>query len=145
MNKSDCEREFGKTNVQNVVRFKFIGRHVDIGDHLHLGGDPAGDAVVCWMRGGKAAVMGVLFSDNLFNPQRARITVQFEDENGNKTSWRRKTITSEGGTVSDTNFKFISPDDGMRYNKINVKSRRADLGNPDGIAFVTVETRVFTR
>jgi hypothetical protein len=64
--RSTCNAQFGAGNVASVDIVRQDNgqaNEVDFGDGLHLGGEPLGNAVVCWSKNGKAAVVGRLYAD----------------------------------------------------------------------------------
>jgi hypothetical protein len=69
-----CEAEPGTATIVDDDRVSINGGKVDFGDILHLGGAPAGTAVVCWKADGGVRVRGRLFADS----NSALITAQVE-------------------------------------------------------------------
>jgi hypothetical protein len=109
MDRSDCNRIFGAENVTRVESFKINGGSVDFGDIAHLGGAPQGDAVICWLKNGRVAVMGKLFSDNFWNPQTATIEVRFRRSNGQVTNPTTRSFSTQGGIATWRDIDLRSP------------------------------------
>ncbi len=143
MNTSDATSKFPGT-VSNVVTFRMTGIGVDVGDHLHVNGRPQGTAIVVWRKKGRVAVAGHLFADSP-QPTKVRVTCQFTDSEGNKSGWRNETLTADGGWVDSKQFLIESPDDGKKYTKVVIRTRKADLGANVGISWASVDELTFSR
>jgi hypothetical protein len=132
VDKNDANVMFGSANVEKVEAFKLKGGEVDFGDHLHVGGEPQGNAIVVWSIDGRAAVRGVLFSDNFRDPQTAYIEIRFRRDNGQFTRPTRRSVSSQGGPMNSFYTKLVekvSP--AGRFNEVEIRLKQflsTDLG-----------------
>jgi hypothetical protein len=113
-----CEAESGAAMIVDDDRLSVNGGKVDFGDILHLGGAPAGTAVVCWRADGGVRVVGRLFADS----NSTLITAQVEIE-AFRTS----------GTVSKMAFDFKG---------LYAQNRVLDFGFNSG-TFDSIRVRLF--
>ena len=103
-----CEAESGTSTIVDDDRVSINGGKVDFGDILHLGGAPAGTAVVCWKADGGVRVRGRLFADS----NTTLITAQVE-----------VAAIRTSGTVSTMGFDF---------NGLYAQNRVVDFGWSSG-------------
>ena len=146
MDRNDANVMFGSANVEKVESFKINGGDVDFGDHLHLGGSPHGNAIIVWSIDGRAAVRGVLFSDNFRDPQTATIEIRFRRATGRFTNVTRRSVTSQGGPMNSFYVKLVekvSPAGQFNEVEIRLKSFLPDTGV--GPVSTTLATRTFRR
>jgi hypothetical protein len=113
-----CDAESGAAAIVDDDRVSINGGKVDFGDILHLGGVPAGTAVVCWRADGGVRVVGRLFADS----NSTLITAQVEVE-AFRTS----------GTVSRMAFDFKG---------LYAQNRVVDFGWSSG-TFDSIRIRLF--
>lgn len=113
-----CEAESGTSTIVDDDRVSINGGKVDFGDILHLGGAPAGTAVVCWKADGGVRVRGRLFADS----NTTLITAQVE-----------VAAIRTSGTVSTMAFDF---------NGLYAQNRVVDFGWSSG-TFDHVRIRLF--
>jgi len=146
MDRNDANMMFGSANVEKVESFKISGGDVDFGDHLHLGGSPQGNAIIVWSIDGRAAVRGVLFSDNFKDPQTATIEIRFRRTNGQLTNVTRRSVTSQGGPMNSFYTKLVekvSPRGQFDLVEIRLKRFLPDTGL--GPVSTTLVTQAFRR
>jgi len=124
-----------------VQRFSTEGGGADFGDEPHLGGQPLGDAVICWSPAGRVAVIGKLYADDLCLPFRpcdpltATVKIKFQRTNG---SWTGTTIRRKltQGNLASLEVKKKSPMGSFK--KVNIRLftfQTTDLG-PTGDVLV---------
>lgn len=64
---------------------------VDFGDHAHLFGRPAGNAVICWSTDGRVAIKGIVFSDpGFFHADNQYVTARIWFFDINAGLWRNQ-------------------------------------------------------
>jgi hypothetical protein len=146
MDKNDANVMFGSANVEKVKSFKIDGGEVDFGDHLHIGGSPQGNAIVVWSIDGRAAVRGVLFSDNFRDPQTATVEIRFRRANGQFTNWTRSSVSSQGGPMNSFYAKLVekvSPTGRFDEVQIRLKHTLPDTGL--GPVTTILATKTFKR
>jgi hypothetical protein len=143
MDKTDCDRRFGAANIDRVDTFKINGGGVDFGDHAHVAGSPQGDAVICWLKNGKVAVLGKLFSDNFRNAQTAKVEIRFRRTDGRVANLTTRSVGSQGGFVTWRDIEKVSPPGEFREVRIRLKQFLFDSGL--GPSESVVATRTFRR
>lgn len=146
MDRNDANVMFGSANVEKVESFKINGGDVDFGDHLHLGGSPQGNAIIVWSIDGRAAVRGVLFSDNFRDPQTATIEIRFRRATGRFTNVTRRSVTSQGGPMNSFYVKLVekvSP--AGQFNEVEIRLKRFLPDTGGGPVSTTLATRTFRR
>ena len=96
---NDCNRVLATFAIQ---QFSINGGGADFGDLPHLGGGPLGTAVICWSPGGRVAVIGKLFADDLCLPFRdctpltATLKIRFRRTNGQFSPTVTLSLLSQG-------------------------------------------------
>jgi hypothetical protein len=131
---------FGSANVEKVEQFKMNFGKVDFGDHPHLGGQAQGDAIICWSIDGRAAVKGVLFSDNFQDSQKVTIEIRFRRETGQVTNLTKRSVRTNGGVVGVRDVEKVSPSGSMNEVRIRLKLFIADTGLGPVNSIVTTQT-----
>lgn len=144
MDRTNCVRLFGSRQITKIELFRINSRSgVDFGDHLHIGGSPQGDALVCWLRDGRVAVLGVLFSDNFRDPQVARVEVRFRQVGVESTVWQPARIATQGGFVGSISVNFTSP--AGNWNRVELRLKRTLPDAPGGPVTNAVAEKLFNR
>ena len=118
---NDCNRVVDTFAIQ---QFSINGGGADFGDLPHLGGAPLGTAVVCWSPGGRVAVIGKLFADNLCVPFRectpltATLKIRFRRSNGQFSPTITLTVLSQGN-LAFGEVKRVSSSG--NFNRVNLR------------------------
>jgi hypothetical protein len=117
---NDCNRVVDTFAIQ---QFSIEGGGVDFGDLPHLAGNPVGTAVVCWSPGGRVAIIGKLFADDLCLPFQSCIpltataTITFRRTNG-QTSTITQRVLSQGNLAYGEIKRVSAPGN---FNQVKVQ------------------------
>jgi len=118
---SSCNRVVDTFAIQ---QFTINGGAADFGDEPHILGGPVGTAVICWSPGGRVAVIGQVYADNLCLPLRpctplkAIVKIRFKRANGSFTGTTTRTTLSNGG-LAHRELKKVSPSG--TFNGVNIR------------------------
>lgn len=129
--------------LTDVDRVKASAGSVDFGDGWHLGGSPAGDAVICWGSDGYAAIIGRLYADTP-TLTHAGIDVTYYGTYGNYTTPIIGFAGQNGESTlaSPSRYSYFHSIGRGHINKVRIRLYNCGAPNVnDGCYVVTTITR----
>ena len=146
-NSNDCRNKDPAT-LQRTDSIKIDTGKVDLGDHAHLFGSPAGDAVICWSNDGRVGMKGIVFSDpGFFNPDNQYVTARVWFFDINAGLWRNQGSFS---TALSNGLRSTLPGgvDGLRspagiFSAVRIQLSVTTEGGLGGLSTRVVTTQSF--
>lgn len=151
-NSNDCQNMYSLT-LERTAPFYIEAGRVDFGDHMHIGGIPRGDAVICWSTDGRVGLKGVVFSDPgvSWNPPNQYATARIWFFDANAGIWRNQgSFDTPGGVQNSLQSRSVGGLDGLRspagnFTQVRIRLSVTTEGGLGGLITNNVVTRTYTR